>query len=110
MAVETNRTTEMPVELLQLSPFQLGIVWSDGHRSEYNVRNIRLECRCAHCIDEWTREKILKPESVPMDIRPEEIESVGRYALKIDWNDGHDTGIFTFDQLRKLCECASCKA
>jgi DUF971 family protein len=28
---------------------------------------------------------------------------VGRYALSIQWSDGHDMGIYTFDYLRKLC-------
>jgi ATP-binding protein involved in chromosome partitioning len=98
-----------PLELLQTAPLELGIVWNDGHRSRYNVRNIRLACRCANCIDEWTREKILKEENVPKDIKPRVIESIGRYALKIDWTDGHDTGIYTFDQLRNQCECSECK-
>jgi DUF971 family protein len=34
---------------------------------------------------------------------------VGNYAYKIIWNDGHDTGIYTLENLRALCECASCK-
>lgn len=98
------------MEMKQLGPAQLGILWNDGHESTYNVRNIRLECRCANCVDEWTREKILKAESVPLDVRPRNIESVGRYAFKIDWSDGHDTGIYTFEQLRMQCECAKCQS
>ncbi len=99
----------VPVELKQLSPSNLGIVWSDGHCSFYRVRSLRLNCRCAHCVDEWTREKILDDEKVPADIRPKRIESVGRYALRFVWSDGHDTGFYTFDSLRKTCECPSCK-
>ena len=87
----------------------LGIIWSDGHLARYTVRNLRLECHCAHCVDEWTREKLLKDESIPQDIKPLRIETVGRYALRINWSDGHNTGIYTFDSLRKLCECAKCK-
>jgi DUF971 family protein len=30
---------------------------------------------------------------------------IGRYAYKIVWSDGHDTGIFTLEQLRELCRC-----
>jgi DUF971 family protein len=33
---------------------------------------------------------------------------VGHYAYKITWNDGHDTGIFTLEHLRELCQCAEC--
>lgn len=98
-----------PQELKQVGQKHLGIVWSDGHQSLFNVRNIRLKCRCAHCVDEWTREPLLKGESIPQDIRPRRIESVGRYALKFEWSDGHDTGFYTFELLRSLCECPLCK-
>ena len=97
-----------PMNLKQLGPQLLGISWNDGHESQYQVRNIRLSCRCANCVDEWTREKILKDESVPMDIKPKKMETVGRYAIQIDWSDGHNTGIYTFEQLRSQCECESC--
>ncbi|MCB0404181.1 MAG: DUF971 domain-containing protein [Bdellovibrionales bacterium] len=98
-----------PVELNKLDEHHLGIQWNDGHRSTYPVRKLRLECRCASCVDEWTREKLLKEENVPVDIRPVRIDSVGRYALAFKWSDGHDAGIYTFDQLRSLCECTECR-
>ena len=96
-------------ELHQLGPNTLGISWSDGHSSITNVRRIRLDCRCAHCVDEWTREKILDASKIPSDVRPKKIDSVGRYALQFSWSDGHDTGIYTFNHLRQLCECPLCK-
>lgn len=99
----------IPTEIRQLDPKTLGLLWTDGHESRYTVRKLRLECRCANCIDEWTRERILKDSDVAMDIKPKHIESVGRYAFKITWSDGHDTGFYTFDQLRTLCECEKCQ-
>lgn len=99
-----------PVELKQMGKQHLGIIWNDGHNSLLNVRKLRLSCRCANCIDEWTREVIVKDEAIPQDVRPVKIDSVGRYALKISWTDGHDTGIYTFDLLRKQCECPQCKS
>lgn len=98
-----------PTQLKQISPSTLGIVWSDGHESRLPVRKLRLECRCATCVDEWTREKLIRPESVPQDIHPKRIDSVGRYALTVLWSDGHSTGIYPFEQLRILCECDQCK-
>ena len=98
-----------PKELRQMGSKTLGVIWQDGHNSIYQVRNLRLACRCANCIDEWTRKKILKDESIPQDIKPKNIQTVGRYALKIDWSDGHNTGIYTFEQLRSQCECPACK-
>jgi DUF971 family protein len=97
-----------PLELKQVSPSKLSIVWNDAHVSEYHVRNLRLECRCAVCVDEWTREKLLKDETVPAEVVPKRIQTVGRYALNFAWSDGHDTGFYTFEHLRNLCECALC--
>jgi DUF971 family protein len=98
-----------PLELKQMSPSLLGIIWNDGHHSLYHVRNLRLNCRCAVCVDEWSREKKLDDASVAGDIKPRRIEPVGRYAFKFTWSDGHDTGFYTFEVLRRLCECPACK-
>jgi DUF971 family protein len=38
------------------------------------------------------------------------VEPVGAYAIRIDWSDGHNTGIYTFDHLRSLCQCDACRA
>lgn len=98
-----------PVELKQLAPATLGIRWTDGHESAYAVRNLRMKCPCANCVDEWTRERKLTEAMVPQDIKPKKIESIGRYALNIHWSDGHDTGFYTFEQLREFCECEKCR-
>jgi DUF971 family protein len=45
---------------------------------------------------------------VPADVRPLRIQPVGRYAIQIDWSDGHTTGIYPFRRLRELCECSVC--
>ncbi|MBI4406194.1 MAG: DUF971 domain-containing protein [Deltaproteobacteria bacterium] len=100
----------IPIELKQLANDQLGIVWSDGHRSTYLVRSLRLNCRCANCVDEWTKEKRIRESEIPLDVRPKSIESVGRYALHFEWTDGHGTGYYTYDLLRQLCECEQCRS
>ena len=68
----------------------------------YDVRALRLACGCASCIDEWTGEERLDPESVPEDVHPLRIEPVGRYAIQIEWSDGHSSGIYPFRRLREL--------
>ena len=52
--------------------------------------------------------KILKPEQL-QPLAPVAMAPVGRYAYKITWSDGHDTGIFTLEHLRSLCECPECQ-
>jgi DUF971 family protein len=94
-----------PIAVEQAGPDSLRIRWNDAHESVYPVRLLRLACMCAHCIDEHSGEPRLDPEKVPDDVRPVRIKPVGRYALQFDWSDGHDTGIYSFEHLRRLCPC-----
>jgi len=97
---ERDRTT--PTEIRQAGPRALAITWADGHRSGYDVRELRLACGCAVCVDEWTGEERLDPGAVPEEVAPVSIEPVGRYALQIAWSDGHRSGIYPFERLRAL--------
>ena len=85
-----------------VSPAKLRIEWKDDAVSFYRARQLRLACPCAQCVEEWTGKKLLKEEQVPEDISLRNTELVGRYALNFVWSDGHQTGIFSFDYLRKL--------
>jgi len=83
---------------------RLRIVWGDGVASEYEPRLLRQLCPCAGCVDEMTGIRTLHADSVPEGIYPEAIHYVGRYALQFVWSDGHDTGIYTFEYLRRVWE------
>ncbi|MDG2050613.1 MAG: DUF971 domain-containing protein [Myxococcota bacterium] len=100
----TEQDRHIPDQIRQSGPGHLSIVWRDGVESLFAVRELRLFCACAHCVDEWTGEYKLDPESVPEDVRPTRIKGVGRYAIQIDWSDGHGTGIYAFDRLRELAD------
>ena len=39
--------------------------------------------------------------------RPRDVRLVGRYALGIDWTDGHGS-IYPFESLRRGCPCGGC--
>jgi len=86
----------------QAGPRELSITWTDGHESVYDVRALRLACPCAQCIDEMTGKKLLAEAAVPADVKPVVINPVGRYAIHIDWSDGHRTGIYTYEHLRGM--------
>jgi DUF971 family protein len=43
---------------------------------------------------------------VPDDVHPVRIQPVGRYAIQIDWSDGHQSGIYPFERLRALMDAA----
>jgi DUF971 family protein len=97
-----------PRRLFQAGERTLGVEWNDGHASRYEVRDLRLACPCAHCVQEWTGEVVLDPATIPQDVHPLDLEQVGNYGLKIRWSDGHDTGIYAWDRLRSFCGCEAC--
>lgn len=78
----------------------LWIKWSDDQEQEWDVVTLRRNCPCAECIDEWTGKKNLKDADVADTVRPLSIQSVGRYALSINFSDGHKTGIYSFEKLQ----------
>ena len=101
-AADDARTN--PTAIRQEGPTGLGITWGDGLHSVLDVRELRLACGCAVCVDEWTGEQRLDSASVPADVHPTKIEPVGRYAIQITWSDGHDSGIYPYVRLRQLAE------
>jgi DUF971 family protein len=104
-AAPTPATT--PTKIAQAGERALAITWADGVESRFPVRELRLACGCAHCVDEWSGEGTLDPSSVPEDVHPLRIESVGRYAIQVTWSDGHESGIYPFVRLRELADAAS---
>ncbi len=80
----------------------LTIKWNSGRTQALDVVTLRKKCPCAACLDELTRKPILDPHSIPDSVRPLEINAIGRYAIGIKFNDGHATGIYTYDFLSKL--------
>jgi DUF971 family protein len=86
----------------------LVIEWSDGCAGKITWQQLRDACPCAGCREE--RQKPLDPLRIltPSELTPlapVSMPRVGRYAYKIVWSDGHDTGIYTLEHLRELCQC-----
>jgi prepilin-type processing-associated H-X9-DG protein len=94
------------------------IAWADGHASHYGFAYLREKCPCAMCNDERQKKEALaqaapglSSAALPM-FKPKPsaraAHAVGNYALQIDFNDGHGTGIYSFDYLRTICPCEAC--
>ncbi|MFQ5482661.1 MAG: gamma-butyrobetaine hydroxylase-like domain-containing protein, partial [Nitrospinaceae bacterium] len=64
---ETQPMTEKPEngpapkDIKQIDETRLGITWTDGKESVYDVKMLRESCPCAHCIDEWSGQKKISP-------------------------------------------------
>ena len=102
-------TADSRLTSLELEDGDVVVEWGDGHRSRYGAKYLRVNCGCAECVEEWSRRRILDPATVSADIAAEDYLMVGRYAVQFLWSDGHYTGIYPFDVLRKLCDCAECR-
>lgn len=87
----------------------LKIEWADGATTFATWRYVRANCPCASCLDDRAKPadpfKVLTAqEAAAGPPSPVAMKTVGHYAYQITWNDGHDTGIYTLDALRKLSE------
>jgi DUF971 family protein len=80
--------------------------WQDGLAARISVRQLRLECPCAFCVNEVTGERMLDPDSIPDSMALKDMQPVGHYAYRILFEDGHDTGLFTLETLRRIGEAA----
>lgn len=96
------------------------IDWKDGHHSNFPLAYLRDECPCASCTGahgtEPQKTNYSQPDPAslfPMykpALRMLNVEEVGAYAIRIDWSDGHGSGIYSFDHLRSICQCDECRA
>jgi DUF971 family protein len=96
----------------------LEIDWSDGHRSAWSFKWLRNACPCATCNDERRQEgrkpgepKRKAAELLPMytpPAKPASAQGVGRYAIQFNWLDGHSGGIYSWEYLRRHCQCQEC--
>jgi DUF971 family protein len=104
----TQSVTAVPTDIRRLGKSAIEILWSDGHRSEFTNHYLRQHCPCATC-----RER--PPRALPVvgaggtELYPTQIGVVGRYAISIQWSDGHDAGIYSYRTLRELCPCPQCR-
>lgn len=96
-----------PREIEQESSALLRVTWADGRTCRYDAPRLRRACPCAQCVNEWTGERVLRPENVADTIEMIDAEIIGRYALSFNWSDGHHTGIYSFRYLREICELNS---
>ena len=87
------------IDLNERGEFEL--TWPGNRVVIVPAFTLRDLCPCAACIEEGTGKKILDPSTIPLDIRAERIDPVGNYAIQIHWSDGHETGLYTWELLRK---------
>lgn len=98
-------TPVRPVDL-QVIGEELAIRWDDGGETFIALEALRRACPCAGCKGEvdvlGNLHKGPDRPFVPASFQLNRLSSVGTYGLQPMWADGHGTGIFTFEALRRL--------
>lgn len=85
------------------------IDWSDGQHCEYPLSHLREACPCVECRGGHQNMGLDKAPDDILTLRPkrsygvDSLEVVGNYALQFTWDDGHHTGIYTWEYLLRLC-------
>lgn len=86
---------------------ELAIHWNDGTESYLDLQFLRRACPCAVCGGE--------PDVLGNIMRPNVsyahnsfdlagFQVIGGYAIQPQWADGHNTGIYSFQYLRRLSQ------
>ena len=97
-----------PLQIKMLDKTTLIIKWDEKTESKIGLRYLRDECPCANCKGETVLLKTYRPPKLNV-LNPEmymlqNIQQVGSYAIQINWKDGHTTGIYSWEYLKKLAQ------
>lgn len=87
----------------------LEIIWTDNKTCRYPLANLREACPCVECRGghqymgaKYDPDDILKLTPA-RSYKIEDLQMVGSYAIQPLWDDGHQTGIYSWEYLYKLC-------
>jgi DUF971 family protein len=94
-----------PVSLEQIGD-ELAIKWDDGLESFIKLELLRRSCPCAGCKGEVDiMGNLYKGPDKPLSpgaFQLRQLGAVGGYGVQPLWADGHGTGIYSFDYLRRI--------
>ncbi len=81
------------------------ITFRDGHVATFDLLTLRRGCPCATCRGLRDQGQAVWPRpGSPEPLRVDDARLHGAWALTITWNDGHATGIYPFESLRRWHE------
>ncbi len=86
----------------------LEVEWKDGHKTELSLFGLRKNCPCVMCRGGHDKMGRFEPELFRVEptreFRITSAEAVGNHALKIDWDDGHNSGMYRWELIRQMDE------
>lgn len=106
-------STLKPTSIKRPKPNLLEVKWSDGYEAVVTLEKVREGCPCADCTNAHgtkpTGPNGMKGMDLFKQFKPgmnelTALKAVGNYAVQCSWADGHDSGIYTWPDLREICE------
>ncbi len=102
--MQAQTSADEPEKIELRNSGELVVTWPDGKVSAYNPHTLRLNCPCASCVNEDTGQRMIGAGQIPLDIKVTAFDMIGRYAVAIQFSDGHNTGLYSFKYLKELPE------
>lgn len=95
--------THLPTDIkLHQQSRKLELKFDDGRVFELPCEYLRVYSPSAEVRGHGPEQAVLQLAKEQVNIR--DIEAVGNYAVKLVFDDGHDTGLYTWDYLYELGE------
>ncbi len=92
-----------PTKIIVVDKSKLFLKWDDNSESSIPLIKLRKFCPCATCMTEReSQSSTYIPVFHQGQTSISKINSVGNYAIGIQWADGHNTGIYEFPFLKNL--------
>lgn len=105
-AVGMRRAQKEALPVVTPQPDHIQVQWPDGSEDTLANRDVRGGCQCASCVQEFSGEQLFDVDTISSDLAATSVDTLGNYAVSIAWNDGHSSGIFTWDRLREIASSA----
>ena len=92
---------DIPLVDFDSAAMSITVTPARGDAKKVSPSKLREECRCAGCQNE--KKKVSSKRLAPEDVKPTDMSPKGRYALNIEWSDGHSS-IYTYQQIEEAAE------
>ena len=103
-----DKNTKIPTEIkLRQKSRVLEVTFEDGERYCLTYEYLRVFTPSAEARGHGPEQEVLQVGK--REVAIERVETVGNYAIRILWNDGHNTGIYSFEHFRRICQCGECQ-
>lgn len=89
-------------KIWQIDRNHFSIVWTDEKKQSFKLSDLQKRCPCSLCFDEAANKRRDDAPDVNESVAAKNIQSVGRYALRVNFTEGCSCGIYDFEFLRSI--------